>query len=236
MTVGRAFGITRIVFAAVCAVSLVFRLRWGLGSVTATPSNFFSYLTIQSNIAYLIVTIIAAVVALRMRTTDDPRWLSLARASVLAMTLSSGVVFGFLIQQAGARGFRIDVPWSDQILHFWLTAFSLLEWYAAPGRRRVPWRIIFIVIVYTVVWGIFTLIRGSVVGWYPYFFLDPQQVGSFGQFALYSGIALATFSAVCSGVIGVSRTVPFATRMAQRHERQRFSRAQARAQVRAESD
>ncbi|WP_307852498.1 Pr6Pr family membrane protein [Glaciihabitans sp. dw_435] len=216
MTVRRAFGIARIIFAAVCAVSLVFRLRWGLGSVTATPENFFSYLTIQSNIAYLIVTLIAAVVA--FRTADDPRWLSISRATVLSMTLSAGVVFGFLIQQAGARGFRIDVPWSDQILHFWLTAFSLLEWYAAPGRHRVPWRIILIVIAYTVLWGVFTLIRGSIVGWYPYFFLDPQQVGSFAQFALYSGIALTTFSAVCSGVVGVSRTTPLATRIQARVE------------------
>lgn len=210
MTIRKAFGGARILVALICTVALIARYVWGLGSATFTPSNFFSYLTIQSNIAFVVVLLVGALHALRAE--GDPHWLSLARASVLSCTVSAGVVFGFLVQQAGARGFRIDVPWSDQVLHFWLPAVALIEWFAAPGRARVSWKTIFIVISYTVLWGVFTLIRGSAVGWYPYFFLDPAQVAGVGQFLLFAGIALALFGGVTSGVVGIARTVPLAER------------------------
>ena len=213
MTISTATGLGRFVVALVCSVALVFRYIWGLGSITFTPGNYFSYLTIQSNIAFVIVLVIGGVYALRpARPVADPRWLSLARASVLSCTVSAGVVFAFIVQQAGARGFRIDVPWSDQILHFVLPVVALFEWFASPGRGRAPWRTILVVIGYTVVWGLLTLLRGAEVGWYPYFFLDPAQIGSFGQFAGYCGIALALFSVITCAVIGISRTTPLADR------------------------
>jgi len=214
VTISTATGLGRFAVALVCSVALVFRYIWGLGSITFTSGNFFSYLTIQSNIAFVAVLVVGGIHALK--SEPDPPWLSVARAAVLSCTVSAGVVFAFLVQQAGARGFRIDVPWSDQVLHFWLPTIALLEWFVSPGRGRVPWRTLFVVIGYAVVWGIATLIRGADVGWYPYFFLDPAQVDGVGQFALFSGIALALFSVVTCAVVGISRTVPLADRRSRR--------------------
>ncbi|MCU1402876.1 MAG: hypothetical protein JWM70_1200 [Microbacteriaceae bacterium] len=206
MTVRTAVGLSRLVTAALCATALVARFIWGLGSVTFTASNFFAYLTIQGNMAFVLVSILAGVLALRGRR--DPWWLDTARAAVLSCTISAGVVFGFLIQQAGERGLPLDVPWSDQVLHFWLPSFAILDWIFGPGRGRAQWRAIPIVLGYTVVWGILTLLRGAVVGWYPYFFLDPAQVANAGEFILLAGLALVLFAVVSASVVALTRARP----------------------------
>jgi hypothetical protein len=213
-TVRTAVGLVRLLGAAVCATALVARFIWGLGTVTFTPSNFFAYLTIQSNIAFAVVTVVAAVIALRI--PRDPSWLTTARAVVLSCTVSAGVVYAFIVQQAGVRGVPIDVPWSDQVLHFWLPALAILDWAASPGRGRAHWRTVPIVLGYTLAWGVLTLIRGPIVGWYPYFFLDPSQVGSVGEFLLFSGVALVAFGALSAGIVALGRIRPLLSRLPER--------------------
>jgi hypothetical protein len=219
VTVRAAVGCARLVFAAVCLVSLVARFLWGLGSATFTAGNFFAYLTMQSNIAFLLVCVVGGLVALR--SPNDPPWLTDLHAVVLSWTVVAGVVFALLVQQAGERSFRIDVPWSDQVLHFWLPAVALLEWIVAPGRGRAQWRILSLVLGYPIVWGVLTLIRGASVGWYPYFFLDPGQVQDPVEFVLYSTIALTTFALVGSAVITLTKAPPLGERLRSLHRDRR---------------
>jgi hypothetical protein len=204
------FGALRLLMAAACLVALVSRFLWGLGSATFTPANFFAYLTIQSSMLFLGVTIVAAVVALRGQ--DDAPWLDLARACVLSCTVSCGIIFALIIEQSGERGFRIDVPWSDVALHFVLPAVAVLDWIIGPGRGRAPWRSIVIVLVFMVGWGLVTLARGPIVGWYPYFFLDPAQLTNAGQFFFFAAIAVLLFGGISTGLVAVSRTMPLAER------------------------
>jgi hypothetical protein len=227
VTVRVAVGVTRLVFALVCVIALVSRFLWGLGSATFTASNFFAYLTMQSNIAFVLVSVVAGVVALR--GPWDPRWLSIIRSIVLSCTLVAGIVFALIVQQAGARDFPIDVPWSDQVLHFWLPALALIEWIVSPGRVRAPWRILAPLIGYPVVWGVITLVRGASVGWYPYFFLDPVQVTDPLEFVLYSGIALTVFGIVGCGVVALSARRPVGERLWRRRLSSRRGPASAAA-------
>lgn len=203
MTRRTAFGIARLAAAALCAVALVHRLFWGLSSQTIAGQNFFAYLTIQSNIAFLVVAVIGGVVALRRPV--DPRWLTDLRTVVLSWIITAGLVFALLVWQAGMRGIPMTVPWSDHVLHFVLPALTIVTWVVGPGRGRARWRLIAFVVAFPVVWGVFTLWRGSRIGWYPYYFLDLRQVSGFGEFALTCLFALAVFASVAAGLIGLSR-------------------------------
>lgn len=197
------FGLLRLGAAAVCLVALIHRLSWGLASNTIASQNFFAYLTNQSNIAFVVLLSIAGVIALR--TARDPRWLTVALALVLTWTITAGLVFAILVWQAGIRGIRIDVPWSDQVLHFWLPAVTVAAWALAPGHRPVPWRVIPVALAYPVIWGVATMIRGPLIGWYPYYFLDPRQVSGPPEFLVSSVIALGTFAAVATLLVLISR-------------------------------
>jgi hypothetical protein len=227
VTIRVTVGCVRLLFAVVCLVSLVARFLWGLGSATFTAGNFFAYLTMQSNIAFVVVCVLGGLVALR--SPNDPPWLTDLHAVVLSWTVVAGVVFALIVQQAGERSFRIDVPWSDQVLHFWLPALALLEWLVAPGRGRARWRILSLVLGYPVVWGVLTLIRGASVGWYPYFFLDPGQVQDPLEFVLYSTIALSTFAVIGCIMVTLTKAPPVGERLQALHLGR--SRARGRSRV-----
>lgn len=209
-----AYGWLRLLAAAVCLIALIHRMVWGMASHTIAGDNFFAYLTIQSNLAFLVVSAIAGVVALR--TEQDPFWVTTARTLVLSWTITAGLAFGLIVWQAGLRGIPIWVPWSDVVLHFVLPAAAIVGWVIGPGRRRASWRTMFFVLLYPVIWGVFTMWRGTLIGWYPYYFLDPRQVSGILEMVLSCLVALAIFAAVAAALIGISRvhqTVPGNNRM-----------------------
>lgn len=201
-TLTRALGFVRLTMAGVCVVSLVARYLWGLGSITFEPGNFFGYLTIQSNMAFVLVASFAGIAALRGGRAN-PR-LDAVRAAVLTCTVTAGVVFAIIVQQSSLRAIRIDVPWSDVVLHYILPAIALLEWAVSPRAHRSSWRVLAVVVGYTLCWGGLTMLRGALTGWYPYYFLDPNQSNDLGEFVLFAGAALVAFAAIGSAVVGLS--------------------------------
>lgn len=59
--------------------------------------------------------------------------------------------------------------------------------------------------MYPVLWGVATLIRGPLIGWYPYYFLDPRQVSGPPEFVISCAVALASFSIVATALVLISR-------------------------------
>ncbi len=208
MLTRRIFGWSRLLAATICIVALMHRMLWGMGSQTMASDNFFAYLTIQSNSAFAVLALVAGVIALR--TGEDPAWLTTARALVLSWTITAGLAFGLIVWQAGMRGIPISVPWSDVMLHFVLPAWSVVAWVLGPGRRPASWRVVPFVLLYPIVWGVFTIWRGGVIGWYPYYFLDPRQVSGLAEMGVSCAIALSIFALVAASLVVLSRVHPTA--------------------------
>jgi hypothetical protein len=204
--VRRAFGVVRLAVAVLGAIALIFDFDYVLGFSTFSTINYFSYFTFQSNLVNVVV-LGASGTLLLMGHRVGPFLVSV-RAIVTTYVIVSGIVFGLIVSQAGSHHYRIDVPWSSQILHFWIPAFVLLDWIIGVGRVRIRWRTALIVLAFPVIWGVFTLIRGSIVRWYPYFFLDPDQVSGPGEFALYCGIAIGLFAGIQAALVALSRLHP----------------------------
>jgi hypothetical protein len=221
------FGVLRLATAALCLVALVHRLLWGLSSQTIAGRNFFAYLTVESNMALVAVLIVGGILA--FRRADDPRWFSIALSLVLTWTITAGLAFALIVWQAGLRGIRVDVPWSDQVLHFWLPAFTAIAWTLTPGHRSVPWWIVPASLLFPLAWGGVTMWRGPLIGWYPYYFLDPRQVSGVGEFLLTSGIALLIFAAIAAVLALISRVSPSRRGAVSRSRRRAVSRRRRRA-------
>jgi hypothetical protein len=160
----------------------------------------------QSAIVAVILWSIGGLVALRSAT--DPSWLGTARLLVTTYQLVSGVVYTIIVAEAVAQGISIQVPLSSQVLHYWMPAYALLDWLITTGRPRVPWGSLGFALVFPLAWGAFTMIRGSLLGWYPYFFLDPYLVSGPQEFAAYSLTVLAFIVVIAALLILVDRLVP----------------------------
>ncbi|TFC93198.1 hypothetical protein E3T28_15380 [Cryobacterium sinapicolor] len=202
-TVRRGFGIGRLLLAFLGVVALAGYFDYVLGFATFQIANYFSYFTVLSGMAAVVAFVVAAIVAFRHAT--DPPWLDWFRLLVTTYITVSGIVFLTIVIQSSTRDYTIEVPWSSQLLHFWIPAIALLDWLTDAGKARLPWKILAWILVVPSIWGVFTLIRGSVVGWYPYFFLDPVQVRGPLETAVYCLAALLLFTAIAAVLTATSR-------------------------------
>lgn len=201
----KAFGIARFAAAAFGVVSLISLLIYNLGFSGPVVSNFLSYFTMESAIAAVVIWVIGGVIALRH--PSDPQWLVTARMIVTCYQIVSGIVFSIIVIEAATHNYTMVVPWSNKALHYWLTAYAIVDWLVAPGRRPVLWKALRLILIVPILWGAYTIIRGIFVRWYPYFFLDPTQV-SLGESIIYCTVAAALIVAIGAVLSALSMVLP----------------------------
>jgi apolipoprotein N-acyltransferase len=124
----------------------------------------------------------------------------------------TGVVYNTLLRGV-ALPQGTTVVWSNEVLHVVAPLFLLVDLIVGTWPPRLSWRAVLGILVFPVVWIVYTLVRGPLVTnpvtgaawWYPYPFLDPHVVGGYAGMVPYIlGIAvgLALFAA---GVVWVGR-------------------------------
>lgn len=205
----RGWEIARAAVAALIVVAVVAQAIRTIGGsvargqdVATTVVNFFSFFTILSNVASAVVLLWAAVwfFARGARSgAREPRGLATVLACATTYMVVTGIVYNTLLRFVELPQ-GVTVWWSNEILHVVGPVFLLADLFLGPRRRALPWRAIAEVVVFPVVWVVYTLVRGPlttnpVTGasyWYPYPFLDPHLQGGYGGVALYVvGIAVA---------------------------------------------
>jgi len=202
------FAILRLVALLVSVVALVGDFDYVLGFSSFATGNWFSYFTTQS--AFLLDATLAVGVVTALRSPRDPAWFVVLRILATTYTIASGAVFAMIVAQASSHNYTMDVPWSSQLLHFYLPTYALVDWVLAPGRTAARWRLLPWVLAMPAVWTAFTLVRGPLVGWYPYFFLDPAQVNGPLEQALYLALVGAILLAL-SGILVFTSAKPVPT-------------------------
>jgi hypothetical protein len=204
--VRRVFAVGRLLLALIAVIALLGYFDYVLGFATFAIYNYLSYFTVQSGMAAVVSFVAGAIVAFRQPV--DPPWLDWFRLLVTTYILVSGIVFLTIVIQSSSRDYTIEVPWSSQLLHFWIPTIALLDWLTDVGKARLPWKTLAWVLVVPSLWGAFTLIRGSIVGWYPYFFLDPAQVSGPLETVLYCLVAVLLFTGIAAILTATSRLPP----------------------------
>ena len=202
----RALGAFRLAIAALEVVAIVANYQYVLGFRSFATANFFSYFTVQSAFAAVVTLLLAGAFAL-LRPSDHA-WLGILRTVVTVYVLVSGIVFGLIVAQASTRDYRVDVPWSDTLLHFVVPGLAAIAWTTDSVlglNPRVPWSTVGWVVVYPSFWLAYTLVRGADVGWYPYFLLDEAQVDGLVGVALYCALVLVIFLLLTTGLVALNR-------------------------------
>jgi uncharacterized membrane protein len=59
------------------------------------------------------------------------------------------------------------------------------DWLIDPPSEALSFRQAAAWLIYPLAWLGYTMLRGSLVGWYPYPFLNPDAVGGYGAVLLY---------------------------------------------------
>lgn len=181
----------RVIFAVIGIVAMATQLEkvWDRPN---NPANFFSFFTIESNIlavAVLLYGVAQPAMVGRSQTLDLVRG-----AAVLYMTVTF-IVYGVLL--AGYQEeLQTTIPWVDTVVHRVLPIVMILDWIIDPPDNALTWRrALPFWLVPPAAYLVYSLIRGPIVDWYPYPFLNPDEVGGYAGVAAY-GIGIAALAAL----------------------------------------
>lgn len=156
--------------------------------------RFFSYFTIQSNIAALL----ASLAVVRGRPLDSPAGRALRLAALVGMTVTCIVYIVVLSGDSTSTG--IDQV-ANLMLHYFGPPIFVLAWvifgpWLALSAADVPRALI-----WPLLWIVYTLIHGAITDWYPYPFIDVATKG-YGKVAV--NIAAITLFALVLNAIYIA--------------------------------
>lgn len=153
--------------------------------------NFFSYFTNLSNLFAAIVLILGAFCLVKRQESFAAN--DLMRGAAVINMAVVGIVFIALLRDVDLGHL---LPWVNALLHHIMPVVVLLDWLYAPpetapgAKQMLQWQ------VFPLMYLIYIMVRGALIGWYPYPFLDPAKVGGYGTVTLYVLGLAATFLCV----------------------------------------
>ena len=178
--------------------------------------NFFSYFT---NLANLFAAGVLLWAAWAVPPPASATSAAVVRAMAVINMLVVGVVVSTLLRDVDLGSL---LPWVNFVLHYLMPCVVVLDWILLPPRERFHVRELLLCLISPLAYLSYVLIRGSFVGWYPYPFLNPANVGGYGGVMLYAmGIAVVF-------IVGGWALLALANRLRERGDRASAERARSR--------
>ena len=161
--------------------------------------NMFCFFTVQSNV---IVGVTCGLLAWRLdRTSTAFRVFRLAGVVDIAIT---GVVYNVALADLNELDGKAAV--ADQLLHVVVPLVAVAGWLVFGPRGLVDLRDVGLAALVPLAWLVFTLLRGPIVDWYPYPFLDVRDHG-YPQVFLNCALVALLFLALAAGARAADRAL-----------------------------
>lgn len=162
--------------------------------------NLFFYFTIESNLICGVTCLLLAV-----NPDREHRVFGVFRLAGVAGVTITGIVYHVALRSLyELQG--LD-KFADIVLHTIVPIAGLLGWAVFGPRGLAPRKVALLTVLYPLTYFAVTLIRGPIVDWYPYPFIDVIEHG-YAQVALNATVVAALVLAVCSALSFIDAKLP----------------------------
>jgi hypothetical protein len=170
--VGRATAIRtyRALIALAVLVAISYQVGKGLQHKGFSATDYFSYFTELSNLFAAAIFLYGAARPAAERSVT----IEMLRGAAVVYMLTTGIVYAVLL-----AGHPPPYPWVNTIVHRIMPIAAALDWTIDPPRMRLAPRQTILWMSFPLVYVAYTLTRGAIVNWYPYFFVDPRRHGGY---------------------------------------------------------
>jgi hypothetical protein len=162
----RIFSIIITVIAWFCIL-----FQWYLA--TESTSNFFSFFTILCNLLIAVCTFSVAFIP------NSKLGLFFSNLSVQT-SIALYIFIVAVVYNLVLRGIVQLIGWNiflDNMLHVVIPVLYLLYWFFYRQKGQLKWENGFYWVAFPLLYLVYSLIRGAIVGWYPYPFLNAMKFG-----------------------------------------------------------
>jgi len=169
----------------------------GITGIRELIIRYFSYFTIQTNI---LVAVCFTTLLLKPQTKwgrffSSQQTLSAITVYIVIVGLIYNTILRFLWEPQGLQKIV------DELLHSVIPLIVLGYWFIFMAKDRLQWRNVLPWLIYPFAYIVYILIRGSVSGFYPYPFINTQQLGL--NKVLFNSIGIA-FVFTCMSLLLVA--------------------------------
>lgn len=163
----------------------IYRIFFGLLSLTALIvqfaaswnyfADFFSYFTILSNILALILFLYLSL-SFSQKNKKLQHNVDIFRGAVTLYMSITGIVYWSLLRNNPNLA---AYPWINIVAHGVMPIVVFCDWVIAPPVTKLRMQTVGLWLTFPLLYVAYSLIRGSLMGWYPYFFVNPAKVGGY---------------------------------------------------------
>jgi len=194
-------GLARIVVGVSLLGSVAWQVADRVSNDLFRPAEYFAFFSIVSAIGVGVLLIVAGV--LRLREVPETTLLTILRLTGAASMIVVAVVYHALISDAAPDPRDIGYDWPvipNDVIHTWAPIAIALDFLLSTSGRALRLRQAFWVAVFPLTWLAFSVVRGLIDGWWPYWFIDPNGEGGVGSMIAYV-LAIAAFFVILGFVL-----------------------------------
>lgn len=165
-----AIRVYRALAALTVLTAITYQVSKDLQHSGFSTTDYFSYFTELSNLFAAAIFLYGTVHLAGGRS----RTVELLRGAAVVYMLTTGIVYAVLLS-----GQDETYPWINLVVHRVMPIVVALDWAIDPPRMRLELKQTILWLSFPLVYVIYTLTRGAIVNWYPYFFVNPNRHGGY---------------------------------------------------------
>jgi len=187
-------------FRLVLGISLLGSVTWQVTNRIAAglfrPAEYFTFFSITTSILAGVIALYGAYV-LFTNKPETERLMSLRLIATVSLVIV-GVVYHALLTDSAVDVRDIGYQWPvipNLVIHTWAPIAIVFDYLLSVRGPVQKWRKSIWVIVYPLGWLGFSILRGLIDGWWPYWFINPNsEIGVTGVIGYVLAISAAFIS------------------------------------------
>lgn len=171
-------GSFRLLLGIAILGSIVWQVTDRLAHNVFRPHEYFTFFTVDTSILVGIVLVLGSYYSFTGRA--ESRSFTMVRMGLVASYVIVGVVYNLLLRGLPPAAADAGYVWPEtpnNVLHVWAPLLLVVEWLVFEHKHAISLKQALWVWAYPFAWLAFTIVRGSMDGWWPYFFINPNDKG-----------------------------------------------------------
>lgn len=197
------FGTFRVAVGLALLGSVLWQVSDRLAVGLFRPFEYFAYFSIVSSILAGIVLALSGLTLLQGR--DEGERLHTFRLIATVSMIIVGVVYHALLGDSAVDPRDIGYQWPvvpNLVIHTYAPILIVIDYLVSIKGYKPSWKKAWWVVVYPLAWLAFSLVRGLLDGWWPYWFINPNSEGGVVGMLTYVLIIAAGFIGLGFIVLG----------------------------------
>jgi hypothetical protein len=208
MIYNTSLGLLRILTGSALLGSVAWQVTDRLANNNFRPGEYFAYFSIVAAIvagSFLIATGVGLV-----QNKEGSKKIEIARLSFTVAMIVVGVVYHLLLADAPGDVRDGDYVWPvlpNEVIHTYGPILIVIDYLLSRKAFQIKLRAALWVAVFPLAWLVFSIIRGLVTNWWPYWFINPNEEGGVPGMLTYIAAITSFFLILGFLVLGLKKLI-----------------------------